>query len=95
MLRSPSSVRFTEGWGLRAVRAAGNAAAKRLVDHVQPYAWRLIEDHRRAGRILVMATTSPVDLAAPLGKALGFDHVLATRYRVRDDGYTGRVEGGT
>ena len=41
----------------------------------------------------MIATTSPFDLAAPLGEALGFDHVLATRYRVRDDRYTGSVEG--
>ena len=94
MLLTRQGVRFSEGWNLRDVRAAGTAAAERLVDHVQPYAWRLIDDHRRAGRLLVMATTSPEDLAEPLGRALGFDHVLATRYGVRDDAYSGRVDGG-
>ena len=94
MLLTRQAVRFTEGWNLAAVRAAGSAAAKRLVDHVQPYAWRLIDDHRRADRLLVMATTSPYDLASPLSAALGFDHVLATRYGVREDTHTGRVDGG-
>jgi putative phosphoserine phosphatase / 1-acylglycerol-3-phosphate O-acyltransferase len=93
MLLTRQGVRFTEGWDLGAVRAAGSAAAKRLVDLVQPYAWQLIDDHRRDGRLLVMATTSPEDLASPLCLALGFDAVIATRYGERDGAYSGRVEG--
>jgi len=93
MLLTRQGARFSEGWELRAVQAAGQAAAERLADHVQPYAWRLIDEHRRAGRRLVMATTSPEDLAVPLGEVLGFDDVLATHYGVRDGAYTGRVDG--
>lgn len=93
MLLTRQGVRFSAGWELRAVQAAGRAAAGRLADHVQPYAWRLIDEHRRAGRRLVMATTSPHDLAVPLGEVLGFDDVLATRYGVHDGAYTGRVDG--
>ena len=59
MLLTRQGVRFTEGWYLSAVRAAGNAAARRLVDRLQPYARRLIDDHVRDGRLVVMATTSP------------------------------------
>ena len=93
MLLTRHGVRFTAGWDVRAVRAAGNAAAARLIGQVQPYAQRLIDDHRREGRLLVMATTSPDDLAAPLGRALGFDRVLATRYGVRNGAYCGQVDG--
>jgi putative phosphoserine phosphatase/1-acylglycerol-3-phosphate O-acyltransferase len=93
MLLTRQGVRFSNGWDQQAVRAAGQAAAERLIEQVQPYAWRLIEEHRRAGRLLVMATTSPEDLALPLGKALGFDDVLATRYDAREGAYSGRVDG--
>ena len=65
-----------------------------LERRVLPYAKRLLEEHRAAGRRLVLATTTPEDLAGPLAGALGFDHLIATRYGVRDDGtYAGTVDG--
>ena len=59
----------------------------------------LLESHRQAGRLLVLATTTPYDLVEPLARRLGFDHVIATRYgRVIDregvERYTGGIEGG-
>ncbi len=68
------------------MRAAGLAAAPGLVALVQPFAWPLFDEHRAAGRKLVMATTTPFDLVEPLADALGFDGVLATRYGVGADG---------
>ncbi len=49
--------------------------------------------HRNAGRQLVLATTSPADLAAPLGAALGFDAVIATQYGCNGASYDGTVDG--
>jgi putative phosphoserine phosphatase/1-acylglycerol-3-phosphate O-acyltransferase len=93
MALTRQGVRLTQGWDVDAVRAAGAAAAARLIDHVQPYARHLIERHRRDGHLLAMATTSPDDLAGPLARTLGFDHVFATRYRVRDGVYSGQLDG--
>ena len=93
MLLTRQGVRLTDGWDLAAVRAAGEAAAQRLVHLVQPYAWPLLDEHRAEGRLLVMATTSPEDLARPLAAALDFDAVIATRYGERDGAYSGRVDG--
>lgn len=78
--------------------AAAEAAADRLVDLVAPYATALIEEHRDAGRPVVVATTTPADFVEPLARRLGLDDVIATRYQVvtGDDGeerYTGRLEG--
>jgi putative phosphoserine phosphatase/1-acylglycerol-3-phosphate O-acyltransferase len=72
----------------------GEAAAPLLEAIVSPYARPLMEDHRRAGRLLVMATTTPYDLVAPLAERLGFDDVVATRYEERDGLYTGGISGG-
>ncbi len=77
-----------------AVRRAGKRAVEPLVDLVQPWALDALAVHRAEGMPLVVATTSPVDLVAPLADALGFDGVIATRYAESDGRYTGRLEGG-
>lgn len=74
-------------------REAGRAAAPRLERLLRPYAVPLLEEHRRAARVLVMATTSPRDLVAPLAERLGMDGLVATRYQETDGVYTGALEG--
>jgi putative phosphoserine phosphatase/1-acylglycerol-3-phosphate O-acyltransferase len=83
-----------KGWSREAVQAAGQAAAEKLTDLVTPYARPLLDEHRRAGRPVVLATTTPLDLVAPLAERLGFDDVVATRYASDGSGiYTGGLEG--
>lgn len=83
-----------KGWSREAVRQAGKSAAETLEDLVAPYAPGLIAEHRDAGRPVVLATTTPHDLVAPLAERLGFDDVVATRYAEDDGGiYTGALEG--
>ncbi|MCU1454805.1 MAG: putative acyltransferase [Acidimicrobiales bacterium] len=94
MLMTRQAARLASGWDRAAVQEAGRLAAARLVDQVPPYARQLIERHRREGRQVVMATTSPYDLVQPLADALGLDGVIATRYGERDDGaYDGTIAG--
>lgn len=82
------------GWSREAVRDAGKAAAEKLESMLAPYARSLLEEHKRAGRPVVLTTTTPHDLVAPLAERLAFDDVVATRYAEDDDGtYTGRLEG--
>jgi putative phosphoserine phosphatase/1-acylglycerol-3-phosphate O-acyltransferase len=76
------------------VQEAGEQAADVLVGMVQPYAGRIFQEHRDAGRPLVLATTTPYDLVAPLAERLGFDDVVATRYGEGADGaYDGTLAG--
>ncbi|MFZ9629614.1 MAG: HAD-IB family hydrolase, partial [Ilumatobacteraceae bacterium] len=81
--------------GARAdVQRAAEAAADTLVAMVQPMAAPLFEQHRAAGRRIVLATTTPHDLVAPLAARLGLDDVVATRYGVDADGrYDGTLDG--
>jgi putative phosphoserine phosphatase/1-acylglycerol-3-phosphate O-acyltransferase len=79
------------GRPVEATRRAGKRAAEHLSERVQPWARHALEGHRRAGRPLVLATTSPADLVEPLADLLGFDGVVATRYEVVDGHYTGRL----
>lgn len=94
MILTRQAARFARGWPRDRVRAAGEAAADELADAVQPFARPLIEDHRDAGRLLVLATTTPDDMIRPLAERLGFDHVVATRYGIDGDGrYDGTIAG--
>jgi putative phosphoserine phosphatase/1-acylglycerol-3-phosphate O-acyltransferase len=81
------------GWSQAEVRRAGERAVDGLVALVAPFAPAILAAFRADGHQLVLATTSPYDMVAPLADRLGFDDVLATRYEVRQGRYTGRLEG--
>jgi putative phosphoserine phosphatase/1-acylglycerol-3-phosphate O-acyltransferase len=87
------AVRFASGWVRSQVQEAGEQAAEALAASLQPFARPLFEEHRAAGRPLVLATTTPYDLVKPLADALGFDDVVATRYGERDGVYDGTLDG--
>lgn len=93
MLLTRQAARAAKGWPCAGVRAAGRAAASTLIDEVQPYARLLIEQHRSEGRMVVMATTTPLDVVEPLAEALGLDGVVATRYGVVNGHYDGSIDG--
>jgi putative phosphoserine phosphatase/1-acylglycerol-3-phosphate O-acyltransferase len=87
------AVRFASGWVRTQVQEAGELAAEALAASLQPFARPIFEEHRAAGRPLVLATTTPYDLVKPLADALGFDDVVATRYGARDGVYDGTLDG--
>jgi len=77
-----------------AVREAAEHAAPDLVAMVQPYAQKVIDEHRANNRLVVLATTTPRDLIEPFASLMGFDAVIATTYGVDPDGaYTGELVG--
>ena len=85
---------FARGRARDAMRQAGDTAAGTLAAKIQPFAWPLINEHREAGRKVVIATTTPYDLVKPLADWLGFDDVIATRYGINADGtFDGSIVG--
>jgi putative phosphoserine phosphatase/1-acylglycerol-3-phosphate O-acyltransferase len=95
MMLTRQAARFAKGWSREQVRVAAAEAADDLAAAVQPFARSLIDEHRRAGRLLLLATTTPDDMIRPLAERLGFDDVVATRYGVDDAGrYDGTIDGG-
>jgi putative phosphoserine phosphatase/1-acylglycerol-3-phosphate O-acyltransferase len=73
---------------------AARAATDDLLALVEPFGHALLEYHRRAGRAVVLATTTPEHLVRPLAERLGLDDVIATRYSVDGDGrYDGGITG--
>ena len=86
---------FAKGKSQAAFRSAAESAAEHLVSLVQPLAAPLFEEHRAAGRPVVLATTTPYDLVKPFADLLGLDDVVATTYGVDADGnYDGSLVGG-
>ncbi len=99
MALARAAVVGARGKALGDMVAAAEQAAPHLEALIAPRARMLVEEQRRQGRLLVMATTTPEHLVKPLAKRLGFDDVVATRYatRVCADGvarFTGRLDGG-
>ena len=88
-----AAARLMKGRSAEAVRRAGESAVDSLIDLVQPWALEQLGAHRAEGRLVVLATTSPLDLVIPLARALDFDDVIATRYEEADGLYTGRLTG--
>lgn len=88
------AARLARGWARSTAQEAGALAADTLADAVQPFARPIIDEHHAAGRLVVLATTTPYDLVKPLADRLGLDDVVATRYGERPDGtYDGTIEG--
>lgn len=83
-----------KGWNVQQVK---EIVAETLHDLIDPIIYdeaaSLIEEHRAAGRDVVIVSTSGAEVVEPIGELLGADRVVATRMVVGDDGcFTGEVE---
>lgn len=94
MLLTKQGARAAKGWSVADTRAAAASVAQELLDEVEPFALEVIAEHKAAGRKVVLATTTPIDFIRPFAELLGMDDVLATQYRIGDDGtFDGTVDG--
>ncbi|MEZ5141120.1 MAG: HAD-IB family hydrolase [Acidimicrobiales bacterium] len=93
MFLTRQAARLAQGWSVADASEAGRMAAATLVHQVQPYARILIDEHHAEGRQVVIATTTPDHLVAPLAELLGIDAVVATRYGRRDGAFDGTIDG--
>lgn len=85
--------RSAAGWDVAAVDEACQKAAKEVAANLQPFAMAVIEEHRAAGRTLVLATTSPEPFVRPIMEALGFDDLVCTKWRSHQGKFTGELDG--
>ena len=86
--------RAAAGWFVDEVAEAMTAAAADLEELLLPFARMTIDEHRRRGDLLVMATTSPRPWVEPFADRLGFDGVVSTEWEVDGNMYTGRMVDG-
>jgi HAD superfamily hydrolase (TIGR01490 family) len=80
------------GWEVEQVK---QIVAETLHDLIDPIIYEeaaaLIEEHRAAGRDVVIVSSSGEEVVSAIGELLGADHVIATRMVVEDGRYTGEI----
>jgi HAD superfamily hydrolase (TIGR01490 family) len=80
------------GWPVAQVREIVAETLHELIDPiVYDEALTLIEEHREAGRDIVIVSSSGAEVVEPIGQMLGADHVVATELVVEDGRYTGEI----
>jgi HAD superfamily hydrolase (TIGR01490 family) len=81
------------GWRVEQVRQIVNETLDELINpYIYAEAAALINEHRAAGRDVVLVSTSGEEMVRPIGELLGITDVIATRMVVEDGRYTGEVE---
>jgi HAD superfamily hydrolase (TIGR01490 family) len=80
------------GWDVQQVR---DIVAETLHDIVDPLIYdeaaNLIEEHKAAGREVVIVSSSGEEVVRPIGEMVGADRVIATRMVVEGGRYTGQI----
>lgn len=81
------------GWDVEQVKAIVDETLHDLIDPlVYDEAVSLIEEHKAAGRRVVIVSSSGEEVVGPIGEMVGADEVIATRMVVEDGKYTGDIE---
>jgi HAD superfamily hydrolase (TIGR01490 family) len=80
------------GWNVEQVKSIVGETLHEIVDPlVFAEAANLIADHKLCGRDVVVVSASGEEIVAPIARALGATHAMATRMVVEDGKYTGEV----
>ncbi len=80
------------GWDVEQIKSIVSETLHDIVDPlVFAEAANLIADHKLCGRDVVIVSASGEEVVAPIAKALGATHAMATRMVVEDGKYTGEV----
>jgi len=89
-----SVLALTKGWDQARVRAIVEDALEAVVEPIIfAEALELMDEHRAAGRLIVIVSASPEEIVGPLARYLGADEAIASRARVDEAGrYTGTME---
>jgi len=85
---------LTRGWNREEVEALVEETVEEVVAPlVYSEALAIIDEHREAGRQVVVISASPEEIVRPLCRFLGIEDVIASRSEVDDQGrYTGNIE---
>ena len=85
---------LTLGWSRDEVSRLVEETVEEVVSPlVYAEALAIIDEHRRAGRRVVVISSSPVEIVVPLCRYLGLEDVIGTRPEIDIDGrYTGSID---
>jgi HAD superfamily hydrolase (TIGR01490 family) len=84
--------KMCKGWEVEQVKQIVAETLHELIDPIiYEEAAALIEEHRAAGRDVVIVSSSGEEVVSAIGELLGVDDVIATRMVVADGRFTGEV----
>ncbi len=85
---------LTKGWDRTQISHLVEETVDEVVSPlVFAEALAIIDEHHRAGREVVVISSSPIEVVEPLGKYLGVDRMIGTRSELDDEGrFTGELE---
>ena len=80
------------GWPVETVRSIVNETLDDIVEPtIYDEALELIEQHRAAGREVIIISSSGTEVVEPIGARLGVDLAIGTQMEVVDGEYTGEI----
>ncbi len=87
------AAKMTAGWEQERVRQVVTEVLDEVISPLM-YAEALerMHDHRAAGRLVCLVSSSPEEIVEPLAKMLRVDRWIATRSKIEDGKYTGELE---
>ena len=85
---------LTAGWSRAEIEAVVEETVDQVVSPlVYSEALAIMNEHKGAGRRVIVVSASPEEIVRPLCRYLGIEDVIATRSEVDDEGlYTGEIE---
>ncbi|HYI44283.1 MAG TPA: HAD-IB family hydrolase [Actinomycetota bacterium] len=87
------AAKLTSGWEADNVRRVVNEVLEEVISPlIYAEALELIHDHRAAGRLICIVSSSPEEIVEPLAGMLGVDRWIATKPKVIDGKYTGELD---
>jgi HAD superfamily hydrolase (TIGR01490 family) len=87
------AARLTAGWEQERVREVVSEVLEEVISPlIYSEALELMFDHREAGRLICIVSSSPAEIVEPLAEMLRVDHYISTRAAVIDGKYTGELE---
>jgi HAD superfamily hydrolase (TIGR01490 family) len=80
------------GWEVDKVQAIVNETLDEIVDPIIfEEAFELIEQHKAAGRDVIIISSSGTDIVEPIGTRLGADLAIGTQVAIENGRYTGEI----
>lgn len=87
------SAKLTAGWEADKVRAIVTEVLEEVISPlIYAEALELMHDHRAAGRLICIVSSSPEEIVAPLAQMLRVHRWIATRPTIEDGKYTGGLD---
>jgi HAD superfamily hydrolase (TIGR01490 family) len=89
-----SMLQLTRGWDQQRMREIVRETLEAVIEPIiYAEARDLLVEHHKAGRKVVIISSSPIEVVEPLAQYLGVTNVVATRARLDDEGrYSGELE---